>query len=65
MNASLDILEEKKDDFQVKLATYQNWTKIYFNSKTRKKYFKVGKLILKKVFVVDKEMSSSSPDQKC
>lgn len=63
-NASLDLLEENRDDSHVKLTIYWKRKVRYFNSKFCKKNFKVGNLVLKKVFVAHKEMSSNSLGKK-
>lgn len=55
MNASLDFLKEKQNDSQINLAVYQRKVERHFNSKVRRKNFKVGDLVLKKVFITDKE----------
>lgn len=55
MNSSLDLLKEKRNDSQINLAVYQRKVERHFNSKVRRKNFKVGDLVLKKVFITDKE----------
>lgn len=44
INVNLDLLEEKRDNFQDKLAIYQKMLERYLISKVHKKIFKVGDL---------------------
>lgn len=45
IKANLDLLEDKQDNSQIKLTVYQKRMGIYFNSKVRKKYFKIGYVV--------------------
>lgn len=64
MKTNLDLLKEKRDDSQVKFVVYKKRIKRYFNSKVCTKNFKIWDLVLKKVFVANREMSPSSLDLK-
>ena len=45
----LDLIEEKRDQSQLKIASYQQRTARYYNSKVRNREFKLGDLVLRKV----------------
>lgn len=51
----LDLLEEMRNDSQVKLASYQRKMTRYFNEKIKKRSFHRGELVLRKVFLSSKE----------
>lgn len=55
MNTNLYLLKEKQSKSQVKLVAYKK----IFQFKVHKKNFNARDLILKKIFVADKEVSSS------
>lgn len=46
----LDFLEEKRDESQVKLASYQRKMMRYYNAKVKKRVFRIGDLALRRVF---------------
>ncbi|XP_022855998.1 uncharacterized protein LOC111377175 [Olea europaea var. sylvestris] len=50
----LDYIEERKDDSQVKLGTYQRKMTRYFNSKVKKRLFRINDIVLRRVFVSSK-----------
>ena len=47
---SLDSAQEKRDQAMIRLDIYQQRVAKYYNSKVRHRSFKVGDLVLRKVF---------------
>ncbi|XP_022897512.1 uncharacterized protein LOC111411189 [Olea europaea var. sylvestris] len=56
----LDFIDERRDDAQLNLGTYQRKMTRYFNSKVKKRSFRINDLVLKRVFQSSKELGSSS-----
>lgn len=52
----LDFIDEKKDESQLKLATYQRKMTRYYNSKVKKRSFQINDLVLRRVFLSSKEL---------
>lgn len=48
--AELDFLEERRDDSQVRLASYQRKMMRYYNAKVKKRVFRIRELVLRKTF---------------
>ncbi|XP_074377377.1 uncharacterized protein LOC141718903 [Apium graveolens] len=53
----LDMIEETRDDAQIRIATYQQRTATQYNSKVRARTFKVGILVLRRVMPNTKVVS--------
>ncbi|PON77224.1 hypothetical protein PanWU01x14_028430 [Parasponia andersonii] len=49
MRIELDLLEERREQSQLQIASYQQRTTRYYNSKFRSRGFEVGDLILRQV----------------
>jgi len=49
MGLELDLLEERRTDAQLRLASYQARTARYYNKRVKRKQFKVGDLVLRVV----------------
>ncbi|CAI9782264.1 unnamed protein product [Fraxinus pennsylvanica] len=47
----LDFLEKRRDDSQIKLASYQRKMVRYYNVKVKKKLFRRGDLVLRRIFL--------------
>ncbi|XP_022891957.1 uncharacterized protein LOC111406817 [Olea europaea var. sylvestris] len=58
----LGFIEERRDDSQLKLGTYQRKMTRYFNSKVKKRSFRINDLVLRRVFLSSKEPGSGSLD---
>ena len=50
LTLSLDLLEEKREQALIRMAYYQSQIAKYHNKKVRRKEFKLGDLVLRKVF---------------
>ena len=50
LTLSLDLLEEKREQALVGMTYYQNQIARYYNKKVRRREFKLGDLVLRKVF---------------
>ena len=55
---SLDSAEEKRDQAMIRLGIYQQRVAKYYNSKVRRRSFKVDDLVLRKVFQNTQEVNS-------
>ncbi|XP_060968453.1 uncharacterized protein LOC133036004 [Cannabis sativa] len=55
MNESLDLLENRREASQIRLAAYQQKVARYFNSKVKERSFKVGDLVLRRVLANTKD----------
>jgi hypothetical protein len=51
----LDFLEERRNDSQLRLAVYQRKMSRYYNSKMKKRSFRMNDLVLRRVFLSTKE----------
>lgn len=49
LRTELDLIEERRDNSQLKVTAYQNRVARHFNLKVQEKCFKVGDLVLRKV----------------
>ena len=49
MAESLDMLEERREKAQMRVAVYQQRAARYYNSRVRERMFRVGDLVLRKV----------------
>ena len=58
MSYELDLLEEKRDLFALRAASYKWRSERYFNSKVKEKRFKEGDLVLRKVLPNMKEVNA-------
>lgn len=56
----LDFIEERRDDSQLKLGTYKRKMTRYFNSKVKKRSFRINDMVLRRVFLSSKEPGSGS-----
>ena len=54
----LDLLKEKRDLAALRVASYKRRFKRYFNSKVKEKRYKEGDLVLRKVGINTKEVST-------
>ena len=52
-----DLLEEKRDLMALRIASYKRQSERYFNSKVKKRRFKEGNLVLRKVLPNTKEVN--------
>ncbi|KAJ4720741.1 Retrovirus-related Pol polyprotein from transposon opus [Melia azedarach] len=59
LDAALDLLEEKRDQAQVRVAAYQRRVSKYYNAKVKPRSFKEGDLVLRKVICGLKEGGST------
>lgn len=59
MRRELEFFEEKKDDSQTMLPTYQGKMTCYYNAKVKKRAFCIGYLVLWKVFLSLKELDTA------
>ena len=59
LDATLDLLEEKRDQAQVRVAAYQRRVAKHYNAKVRPRGFKEGDLVLRKVIFRLKEGGST------
>lgn len=57
LQASLDLLEEVRDRAQVRMAAYQQRASKFYNSRIKKRSFRVGDLVLCKVEVSNPKSS--------
>ena len=48
---SLDLIDEKREQAQLRVAAYQQKVARYFNSKVRERKFNVGDLVFRRVFL--------------
>ncbi|KAM6555169.1 hypothetical protein CsatB_015931 [Cannabis sativa] len=55
INESLDLLENRREASQIRLAAYQQKVARYFNSKVKERSFKVGDLVLRRVLANTKD----------
>ncbi|XP_074377404.1 uncharacterized protein LOC141718934 [Apium graveolens] len=53
----LDMIEETREDAQIRVAAYQQWIARHYNSKVRARTFKVGDLVLRRVMPNTKVVS--------
>lgn len=58
MRASLDLVEEHRSKAKLRVAAYQQCAKRFFDSKVRRRDFRVGDLILKEVFLCTRKPSA-------
>jgi ribonuclease HI len=56
----LDLLEERRDESQEKMVMYQRKMTRYYNSKVKKKAFRLDDLVLRRVFPPSKEHGSGT-----
>ncbi|KAJ4713136.1 Retrovirus-related Pol polyprotein from transposon 17.6 [Melia azedarach] len=59
LDAALDLLDEKRDQAQVRVAAYQRRVSKYYNAKVKPRSFKEGDLVLRKVIYGLKEGGST------
>ena len=52
---SLDLIDEKREDSQLQLTHYQQKITRYFNSKVKRHSFGLGDLVLRRVFLANKD----------
>ena len=55
MRVELDLLEERREQSQLRVASYQQRTARYYNSKVKNREFKLGDLVLRQVLPNTKE----------
>lgn len=51
----LDFINERRDESQLRLAAYQRKMTKYYNSKVKKRSFRINNLVLQKLFLSSKE----------
>ena len=51
LKANLDLLEEKRETAQVRMATYKQKAALYYNSRVKSKAFRAGDLVLRRAAV--------------
>ena len=55
LEETLDLIEEKREEAQLRNAAYQQRTTRYFNKRVRDRKFGVGDLILRRVFLATRD----------
>ncbi|PON57324.1 Ribonuclease H-like domain containing protein, partial [Parasponia andersonii] len=55
LRIELDLLEERREQSQLRIASYQQCTARHYNSKVRSRHFEVGDLVLRRVLPNNKE----------
>ncbi|XP_070029340.1 uncharacterized protein [Nicotiana sylvestris] len=58
MHINLDLLEGKREDALIRMATQKQVIERYYNRRARLRYFKIGDFVLKKVFQSTKEANA-------
>ncbi|PON37950.1 hypothetical protein PanWU01x14_316300 [Parasponia andersonii] len=55
LRIELDLLEERREQSQLRIASYQRRTARYYNSRVKSRHFEVGDLVLRRVLPNNKE----------
>ena len=58
LNLSLDLVEEKMEQTQLRAAAHKQIEARYFNSNVKPRSFRVGDLVLRKIFQSTKEKNT-------
>lgn len=58
LRLNLDLLEEKREQAQLRLATYQQRIARYYNRRVKPRSFRVGDLVLREVTLATKELNA-------
>ena len=55
---SLDLVNERREQAQLRVAAYQQKVALYFNSKVRQRKFDVGDLVLRRIFLNTRDQAT-------
>ncbi|PON72884.1 hypothetical protein PanWU01x14_063530, partial [Parasponia andersonii] len=55
LRVELDLLEERREQSQLRIASYQWRTTRYYNSKVKGRHFEIGDLVLRRVLPNNRE----------
>ena len=65
LEVSLDLIEERRDEAQLKNVAYQQRATRYFNKRVRDQKFGVGDLVLRRVFLATRDPAASVLGPNC